>query len=274
VGASVMQPVPAQTVATVRPAYEAADRLKRGFPWAEATRRVETRLALLGKFAPGHCLWAAVVGAAELRKHGLAPVIQAGSAAWPRMPKAEAEARGELDTMHFAYEWRPDSDHSREVMATGGMPEYHAWVGVPTGRDVPGDPREQAGVVVDFAAHWAAQVCGEVGLAWKNPPPERPLLHSANDAEDTRAQHDGHAPIYNVEPEAVLFVSLAARWVVTKAFAAGYREEVADLWREVGVTDIPNATSPRKVAQALATLPREMLAATRRFIATLPGGKI
>lgn len=85
----------------------------------------------------GSCLYLAYYGALEIALRGLRPLLQAGSAGWPRVRTEEDNGAGPT---HFSYVWSPAEEPSRMALAVGLMPEMHVWIGLP-----------DSGEIVDFS---------------------------------------------------------------------------------------------------------------------------
>lgn len=109
---------------------------------------------------PGSCLYWAVSAIAAAREGGLRLVLQAGTAAFQRLPERLDD--DELTTLtHFSYEWQPGS---RSLVNLGGklvLPEMHIWAADPV-----------AGEIVDLSTRHLAEMCGATtGMPWLEAPP-------------------------------------------------------------------------------------------------------
>jgi hypothetical protein len=97
----------------------------------------------------------------ELVCMGHRPVIQAGTASWPRL-KLPEEDDGVIAT-HFSYQWSPDEPPSFLAMLNDMLPEMHVWVALPDRNEV-----------IDFTTGYLPEQCEFVsGMEWTapNPPP-------------------------------------------------------------------------------------------------------
>lgn len=83
------------------------------------------------------CLYLSYYGALALGERGLRPLIQAGSADWPRVRPEDDDGRTET---HFGYMWSPRELPSILALDAGLMPEMHVWIGLP-----------DSGEIVDFS---------------------------------------------------------------------------------------------------------------------------
>jgi hypothetical protein len=199
--------------------------------------RVRERLDELGEYKPGCCLYASVVGCAELRKLGYNAMMQAGSCTWRRLPP---EAPESANHDGLGYVWNPEDPHSVAMMKRGWMPEFHSWVGVVHEHSPDGFSR--AGWFVDFSAHLIpdmfAQLAG-VGLPWLARRPPNPFVANAEDceAEHRRAKRDNRplAWWYDVNPEATLTCLFVARSLVVRHMRDGH--DVEDLFPVFGPGD-------------------------------------
>lgn len=104
------------------------------------------------------CVMWTAIGFWLLKKAGLKPCIQAGTALWPRVntPFPDDEP-----FTHFGYQWDPDSMLSTISVAYGDLPETHVWLGL---------PNEQQ--IVDFSTgHWMAACERILCKSWPGPKP-------------------------------------------------------------------------------------------------------
>jgi hypothetical protein len=108
----------------------------------------------------GTCVHHSLVGMLELKRHGIAAQIQAGTLNWPVI---EPEGDDGVCPTHFGMVWSPHEDASRYSMATGGIPEMHVWLG---------DAETQT--LIDFSTYQLKELCtNTVGLQWDSAdPPE------------------------------------------------------------------------------------------------------
>jgi hypothetical protein len=83
------------------------------------------------------CLYLAYYGAFALAERGLRPLLQAGSAGWPRVRPEDDD--GKRPT-YFSYMWTPGELPSQRAIGLGHMPEMHVWLGLP-----------DSGEIVDFS---------------------------------------------------------------------------------------------------------------------------
>lgn len=74
------------------------------------------------------CVMWTAIGYWLLKKAGLKPCIQAGTALWPRVP---APFPDDEQFTHFGYQWEPDSMLSQISTSRGNLPETHVWLGLP-----------------------------------------------------------------------------------------------------------------------------------------------
>lgn len=81
----------------------------------------------------GACLYLAYFGALELAGIGFRPLLQAGSAGWPRV---RPEGDDGAVMTHFSYVWAPEEEKSRRARASGLMPEMHVWIGLPDTEEI------------------------------------------------------------------------------------------------------------------------------------------
>jgi len=141
---------------------------------------VERHLCALGELAPilgsaGLCLYIAHVAALTLYKHGLRPVIQAGSLQWPRMRRDEDDGRCNT---HFAYMWEPGSPQSIASWASGNLPEMHVWIGLTAPQ-----------TLIDFSTRHLKDVAAAEGMTWTAPEPPRYVWTAPDDLPDWVAYH-------------------------------------------------------------------------------------
>lgn len=128
------------------------------------------------------CLYLAYYGALELAERGVRPVLQAGSAGWPRVRPQDDDG---INPTHFSYMWSPDEKPSRMALDVGLMPEMHVWIGLP-----------DAGQIVDFSAGlFPVQARKLMGYDW--PEELRPPAYFWGSAGDL-----GHA-FYNPDMAAI-----------------------------------------------------------------------
>lgn len=119
------------------------------------------------------CLFHAVIGCHVLSRSaevgGIRPVLQSGSAFWPRTTEEAGEADQELNT-HFGYKWEEDKYNSLiqaaidlNITPTMEKLEVHTWIGVPA-----------TGEIIDFTTGLWPSACKELtGDDWEfTHPPE------------------------------------------------------------------------------------------------------
>jgi hypothetical protein len=106
----------------------------------------------------GSCLHHSLIGLLELQKHGIEAQLQAGSISWPIIHPEDDD--GVCNT-HFSMMWEPHNPTSMQSVMTGGIPEMHAWLGIP-----------ETQTLIDFATHEIKNTCGGVtDLAWNSDDP-------------------------------------------------------------------------------------------------------
>jgi hypothetical protein len=79
---------------------------------------------------PRTCLYRALSLYKAGKEMGIKAVIQAGTAFWPRMPRALAlalESVGVPTLYQFGYKWEPDHPDSLIAMLMSNLPEMHVW---------------------------------------------------------------------------------------------------------------------------------------------------
>lgn len=210
--------------------------------------RVSERLDRMGRAGePGHCLLTAALACYEIRRGGYHAVIQCGAGYWRRTadPKEEYPM--------FGYAYAPDTKRSQQIMMTGGMPEYHAWVAVPGNPEgvelKPTDPQanggggweaQYTGVVADFSARWFPRQAALVGKVWDGYRPAYPEVIPCGGAVH---------PDYYYRPhiEACRFASLCVRLFACKLLRQGYPPEVEDLFVVAGGPRQPAEADGRKL---------------------------
>ena len=100
------------------------------------------------------CLYWGVLTVVGLRRHGIEAVIVGGSMSWPRIDLSTDD--GKVLT-HFSYQWEPTNIVSAIALATGHLPECHAWAYIPSTEEIV-----------------------EAGMAWTNAlPPDYLWCHHA-----------------------------------------------------------------------------------------------
>lgn len=122
--------------------------------------RKARRLAPPDAWDTALCFYYGVATVETLRAHGVRAVIQAGSASWPRVRPEQDD--GVMAT-HFSYEWSPHEMPSRMMLAKGGMPEMHVWVGLP----------ETSEIVDMTTGLWPAQAKRIGGFDWLGDQPPK-----------------------------------------------------------------------------------------------------
>lgn len=105
----------------------------------------------------GSCLYWTFAAGTVLMRHGIRPVVQAGSVCWPMNPIALPP-----DPIYFGYRWDAEDSVTIKRMAAGMMPELHVWLGLV-------DTQE----IIDFSVRYFPQQAKTIGLEWRNvDPPE------------------------------------------------------------------------------------------------------
>ena len=104
------------------------------------------------------CLYWAKAACIRLRDAGHNAQLQAGTAAWRRVPEHLDD--GIVDT-HFGYEWNADSPEIEAALLAGRLPEMHVWAAIPE--------RNQ---IIDMTTGFQVEQCSEMlGMDW---PAEHP----------------------------------------------------------------------------------------------------
>lgn len=109
------------------------------------------------------CLFWALFTMRELHHLGIKGALQAGSAFWPRVTRAEFDANPDEQHTHFGYQWSPAEPLSQMSVSLGNLPEVHVWVGLVETQEI-----------LDFTTGYWPQNCLRVlGKGWPGPkPPE------------------------------------------------------------------------------------------------------
>jgi hypothetical protein len=132
------------------------------------------------------CLYhtAALIYAAH--QHGVDLMLQAGTAAWPRMPIEDDD--GEVHT-HFAYEWQGLTDPAtQKTIAAGIMPEMHVWAA-----------HIEEGALIDITTRYLPKQCRmQGGMEWLAEAPPDYLWAPGKEIPD--------AWLYTPHEDAVRFV--------------------------------------------------------------------
>ena len=104
--------------------------------------------------------------------HGVDLMVQAGGAAWPRIPVEEDD--GTVDS-HFGYEWQGlSSASSRAAIDAGHLPEIHVWAA---------EVRTMS--LVDTSTRYVQEQCNETtDLEWRMPKPPDYIWSTAEDMPD------------------------------------------------------------------------------------------
>lgn len=236
-----------------------------GFDWPRIAARVDRRLTALGVNQPGQCAFAALVGIAEMAGAtdlGCALYLQAGTVAMRRITEETAQATGQQAVENFGFQWSPDDALSAAFMASGGMPEYHAWIGLTT-------PDHPAGVLVDFAAWHAPYITRTSKLTWDVAEPTFPVVLPVEEC-DRRTPGGGiHTAYYEPNLEAtLLMMAVAVDRLARKAHALGgpNHPDLVDLWQYLG------RQPTRRDIETVVTLPPlrplDILRSVRRHLKT------
>lgn len=99
------------------------------------------------------CLYWAKATLIRLREAGHAAQIQAGTAAWKRVPDHLDD--GVVDT-HFGYQWTAHSPENEAALLAGRLPEMHVWAAIPE--------RNQ---IIDMTTGFQVEQCSKMlGMDW------------------------------------------------------------------------------------------------------------
>lgn len=145
------------------------------------------------------CLWFAYFTALAIGNRGGRPVIQAGSAYWPIIPREMAEL--DYPGVHrFGYEFTPGAHNALILRSRGYLPEIHCWVGLPN-----------SGELIDVTTCYWKRCCAELfpDEKWLAPdPPDyfwqintRPFPWGVDYRPDRQAIYFVHQIIDAVRPD-------------------------------------------------------------------------
>ena len=105
------------------------------------------------------CLYHAASLIYAAHKHGVDLIMQAGTAAWPRIPLEKDD--GKIHT-HFAYEWQGmNHPATRAQIAAGIMPEMHVWAA-----------HVEGSAIIDITTKYIPDQCRkQARMSYELPPP-------------------------------------------------------------------------------------------------------
>ena len=124
---------------------------------AEARKLLARRFK--GVPAEASCLYSAWALCAAAKEHNLHLIVQAGTAYWPRVTRAQDDGK---ESTHFGYQWGSElTQYIQTQTGTKAMREMHVWVVDPITKDI-----------IDITTtHWPLQCRRLIGVEWRGTKP-------------------------------------------------------------------------------------------------------